>query len=172
FTDGVLQRTRHERLAVILVHSHPFDHGRTQYSPIDDRGEAGLFDVYYKRVPQWPHASLLLGADCMTGRHWTREGRQVPVNFVRVVGRTIRAWGLNSERHRAEISPVHERQVLAFGMEGQGRIAKATAAIVGAGGTGSITAEQLVRLGIGRVILIDDDRIEASNVSRVFGSVD
>src|SRR5205823_3977600 len=41
-----------------------------------------------------------------------------------------------------------------------------------AGGTGSITAEQLVRLGIGRVILIDDDRIEASNVSRVFGSVD
>src|SRR5207249_6359893 len=33
------------------------------------------------------------------------------------------------------------------------------------------TAEQLVRLGVGRIILVDADRIEASNVSRVFGSV-
>lgn len=171
FTDEVLQRARQDQVAVILVHSHPFDHGHTRYSPIDDRGEAGLFDVYYKRVPQWPHASLLFGADCVTGRHWTREGQTRAIDFVRVIGRSVRTLELREGLARTRLNPMHERQVLAFGPEGQRHIAGATVAVVGAGGTGSLTTEQLVRLGVGRIILIDADMIEASNVSRVFGSV-
>src|SRR5882724_3649540 len=132
FTDEVVQRARSESLAVVLTHSHPFDQGTTEYSPVDDRGEDG------------------------------------PLDIVRVIGRTISSPYCKAA---GAISPVHARQVLAFGPGGQQRIAAATVAVVGVGGTGSITAEQLVRLGIGRIILIDADRIEASNVSRVFGSV-
>lgn len=168
FTDEVLQRARANNLGVILTHSHPFDRGSTRYSPVDDRGEAGLFELYYKRVPSRPHASLLLGANCVTGRHWTIDGRTVALNRIRVIGRTITTW---LSEPAGTINPVHARQVLAFGREGQQRIAAASAAVVGAGGTGSITVEQLIRLGVGRIILVDPDRIEASNVSRVFGSV-
>src|SRR5262249_9508179 len=148
----VVQRARSENLAIILTHSHPFDHGTTRYSPVDDRGEAGLFDVYHKRVPTRPHGSLLFGADCLTGRHWTRDGTIVNLDFVRVMGRTIANAFCKAA---GAISPVHARQVLAFGPGGQQRIAAATVAVVGVGGTGSITAEQLVRLGIGRIILVD-----------------
>lgn len=168
FTDHVLQRAKMNSLAVILTHSHPFDRGSTRYSPVDDRGEAGLFELYYKRVPSRPHASLLFGADCVTGRYWTTDGRTLGLDSIRVIGRTITTW---LSEPAGMISPVHARQVLAFGLEGQRRIAAATAAVVGAGGTGSVTAEQLIRLGVGRIILVDPDRIEASNVSRVFGSV-
>jgi tRNA A37 threonylcarbamoyladenosine dehydratase len=41
---------------------------------------------------------------------------------------------------------------------------------VGAGGTGSAVAEQLIRLGIGSLLIIDDDTFNPSNISRVYGS--
>ncbi len=42
--------------------------------------------------------------------------------------------------------------------------------VVGAGGTGSAVFEQLVRLGIREIVVIDDDRLSRDNVSRVYGS--
>ena len=41
-----------------------------------------------------------------------------------------------------------------------------TAAVVGLGGLGGHIAEQLARLGFGGLILVDGDRIEASNLNR------
>jgi molybdopterin/thiamine biosynthesis adenylyltransferase len=42
--------------------------------------------------------------------------------------------------------------------------------LVGAGGTGSATAEELIRLGIGELVVCDADAFQASNVNRVYGS--
>ncbi len=42
--------------------------------------------------------------------------------------------------------------------------------IVGLGGTGSAVAEQVVRSGVGAVTLIDDDAVDETNLSRVFGA--
>ena len=41
-----------------------------------------------------------------------------------------------------------------------------TAAIIGLGGLGGHIAEQLARLGLGRLILIDGDKLEQSNLNR------
>jgi molybdopterin/thiamine biosynthesis adenylyltransferase len=42
--------------------------------------------------------------------------------------------------------------------------------IVGNGGTGSAVAEQLIRLGVGRLFLFEGQTLDASNVTRVYGS--
>ena len=42
--------------------------------------------------------------------------------------------------------------------------------MVGVGGTGSAVAEQLVRLGARKLLLVDSDVLSASNVTRVYGS--
>jgi hypothetical protein len=42
--------------------------------------------------------------------------------------------------------------------------------VVGVGGTGSAVAEQLTRLGVGRLTTIDHDKLESTNVNRVYGS--
>ncbi|MEN6488887.1 MAG: ThiF family adenylyltransferase, partial [Smithella sp.] len=42
--------------------------------------------------------------------------------------------------------------------------------IIGAGGTGSAVTEQLIRLGIGHLLIIDGDCFDASNINRVYGS--
>ena len=53
-----------------------------------------------------------------------------------------------------------------IGEAGQRRIASATVAIVGGGALGSNAAELLVRMGFGRVRVIDRDVVEVSNLHR------
>lgn len=48
----------------------------------------------------------------------------------------------------------------------QAKLALSTVAIVGCGGLGGYIAEELARLGVGHLILIDADRFEVSNLNR------
>jgi adenylyltransferase/sulfurtransferase len=61
-----------------------------------------------------------------------------------------------------------------IGEEGQRELGKAKAVIVGAGGLGSNSADLLVRMGLGNVVVIDGDRVELSNLHRVrvYGDLD
>ena len=70
----------------------------------------------------------------------------------------------------AEVAAAYARQVLVIGGDGQKVLGELTIAVVGAGGTGSAVFELLVRLGVGRIIVVDDDLIESTNVTRIHGS--
>lgn len=52
------------------------------------------------------------------------------------------------------------------GLEGQRRLQRARLAIVGAGGLGSPVALYLAAAGVGHIRLIDDDRVDRSNLQR------
>ncbi len=66
----------------------------------------------------------------------------------------------NIERHARHI------MLKEIGGPGQTRIANSTVAIIGLGGLGAPCALYLAAAGIGRLILIDDDKIEISNLQR------
>lgn len=53
-----------------------------------------------------------------------------------------------------------------IGGAGQTRLLQATVAVVGAGGIGSPALQYLAAAGVGRLIVIDDDRVELSNLQR------
>jgi len=53
-----------------------------------------------------------------------------------------------------------------IGKSGQKKLGKSTVAIVGLGALGSVSAELLARAGIGKLILIDRDVVELSNLQR------
>ncbi len=66
------------------------------------------------------------------------------------------------------LSDRYARQVrfAGIGPEGQARLGQSTAVLVGCGALGTHSANTLVRAGVGHVILVDRDTIEASNLQR------
>ena len=58
------------------------------------------------------------------------------------------------------------RTELVFGKEGIEKLQTSTVAVLGAGGVGSFTIEALARTGIGRLILIDKDVVDVTNINR------
>lgn len=67
-----------------------------------------------------------------------------------------------------EQSDRYSRQIIFFGIgvTGQERLLASTAAIVGCGALGSFQAGALARAGVGRLVLIDRDYVERSNLQR------
>jgi molybdopterin/thiamine biosynthesis adenylyltransferase len=61
-----------------------------------------------------------------------------------------------------------------FGGDGQKRLKAATVAVIGAGGIGAPAIQYLAAAGIGTIQVIDDDRVEASNLQRqvIFADTD
>ena len=62
----------------------------------------------------------------------------------------------------------YKRQIMldGFGMEGQERLKNACVLIAGAGGLGSVVSIYLAVAGVGRIRLIDNDKVELSNLNR------
>lgn len=58
------------------------------------------------------------------------------------------------------------RTELAIGPEGLELLKGSTVAVLGIGGVGGIAAEALARSGIGRIVLIDKDVVDITNVNR------
>jgi tRNA threonylcarbamoyladenosine dehydratase len=58
------------------------------------------------------------------------------------------------------------RNELAIGKEGLNTLKNSTVAVLGIGGVGSFAAEALARSGVGRLILVDKDNVDITNVNR------
>jgi molybdopterin/thiamine biosynthesis adenylyltransferase len=61
-----------------------------------------------------------------------------------------------------------------IGGSGQARLKAASVAVIGAGGIGSPAIAYLAAAGVGRLVLIDDDRVDQSNLARqtIYATVD
>lgn len=58
------------------------------------------------------------------------------------------------------------RNELAIGTEGLDTLKNTTVAILGIGGVGSFSAEACARSGVGRIILVDKDNVDITNINR------
>jgi molybdopterin/thiamine biosynthesis adenylyltransferase len=64
----------------------------------------------------------------------------------------------------------YTRQILAFGEGGDRKLRATSVAIVGLGGLGSQITQALAYLGVRKFLLVDDDRVSASNLNRLVGA--
>ncbi|TAM80974.1 MAG: ThiF family adenylyltransferase [Acidobacteria bacterium] len=156
-------------LCFVFAHSHPPT--VPEHSPQDDRTEESLFRTAYNRIHNENaiHGSMVFSSkEKPVGRISLPDGTRVPMERIRVVGRRFR-FAMDVSRTNIRLN-FFSRQILVFGDELQKLLRHLTIGIVGMGGTGSAVAEQLVRLGVGRIIAADAETLEDSNVTRVYGS--
>lgn len=66
----------------------------------------------------------------------------------------------------SQLPPRYRRNYKSISVEDQQKLANSTIAIVGCGGLGGSMAEQLARLGVGKLILVDGDRVDVTNLNR------
>ena len=161
FVARVTKRARRDACAVVFVHSHPGSEA-PRFSHIDLNGEKHLATFLATRHPALTHASVVISAAGIRAR---RLGG----------GEDIRVISIGTEREvlfdplspSSMISEKFDRQLRAFGSDGQKALQCLRIAIVGLGGTGSLIAQQLVHLGVRNFILIDPDILESTNLNRV-----
>lgn len=60
----------------------------------------------------------------------------------------------------------YDRQLHDLGIEGQLRLKTSTVLVAGLGGLGSIASAYLAAAGVGRLILVDKDKVEETNLNR------
>jgi molybdopterin/thiamine biosynthesis adenylyltransferase len=153
----------------VFVHSHP--EGVHDHSAQDDIVEEPLFRTAFVRVKKATvHASIVCcDGEISSARVWLRNGEHHQMDRVRILGRRFRFWFSRSTEANA-VPEFFDRQVRAFGEDIQKLLAKLHVGVIGVGGTGSCVVEQLTRLGIGHLTLVDAQDFEPSNVNRVYGS--
>lgn len=167
--NSVISLCEANKLGLLICHSHP---GDIPYSLTDTFGEKRIAEAVRQFIPEdTPIASLLFTPDRVYARIWLPSGPR-PIDEVLIIGKSIRRIALSSAVHAPERfdAATFDRHIPILGEEGQGRIAGAKVAIIGAGATGSSVAEQLCRLGVNNFVLIDDDAIESSTIARMYGS--
>jgi molybdopterin/thiamine biosynthesis adenylyltransferase len=156
----------------LWLHTHPGEGASPQPSHYDKSVDGQLSDVFRLRTDSDYYGavivSVLSGQLRFTG-HLESADESVGIDRLWSVGDRFHLVHHDDHR-RGEPDEAFDRNVRAFGGPVQGTLSDLTVGLVGCGGTGSAVAEQLVRLGVRRFILIDPDELSASNVTRVFGS--
>ncbi|MBN2973524.1 ThiF family adenylyltransferase [Roseomonas aeriglobus] len=170
---GALGAAETDRAIPIWFHTHPGDGAVPIPSKYDRQVDRDISDLFQLRSGSAFYATLIASPQSdgfiFTGEITPEGGQAVPIDRVWSVGER---WRLlqNFTRDTTAPATIFDRNVRAFGPDIQHVLGDLRVAIVGAGGTGSAVAEQLVRLGVRHLLLVDSDILSASNVTRVFGS--
>lgn len=165
-----LKEAAKEDQIVAVVHSHTT--GLLGFSGQDNSNEPELLQGALNRNgPETRILSLVLTQDDqLTGRIWLHpsETGYEMLSTIRVVGSRI-ALHYPSQKITADIRTLH-RQALAFGETLNRNLRELRIGIVGCGGTGSAVAMLLARLGVGQIVLFDNDIVDQTNLNRLHGA--
>jgi molybdopterin/thiamine biosynthesis adenylyltransferase len=167
FIRQSLNRARTRNLVCLLVHGHG-QGASVAFSQTDnashERGYPALRDISAQTV-----GALVLASGAVAGDIWHKDGSRTELDVTVVVGNNLRR-STASPRNAAGVRPEDDRQARLFGDVGQQILREARIGIVGAGGAGMLAVEMLSRLGVGQLVVVDPDRVELTNLTRLPGA--
>lgn len=164
--EPLLKEATKKGMAILKIHSHPSYYDR--FSKVDDAADSDLFaSVYAWLDNDQPHMSaIMLPDDKIIARVVTRQGNFQSAELVSIVGDDLHFWHSSAER-AAGPEAFEEKNSQFFGDETFARLRQLSVAVIGCSGTGSPLIEQLARLGVGRLILVDPDIVKDKNLNRI-----
>ncbi|MFZ6048083.1 ThiF family adenylyltransferase [Pseudomonas sp. CR3202] len=161
-----LDQAETDDLSLILIHSHPG--GFYEFSHADTKSDQCVIpELFANREPVHQcgtvHGSaIMVPGGAIKARVYDERHQVLPIELVAVYGDVISLFWHDVDQ------PSY--RPLAFSADMRQELSKLTAAVVGYSGTGSLTAEQLARIGFGGLVVVDFDQVEDRNLNRIINS--
>lgn len=164
----LIEKAKKRNLAILKIHSHPKWY--EDFSETDDESDKNLFNS----IDAWfdndaPHAScIMLPNGRIFGRMISSDFQLERMNQIFIAGSDIYSW------HYSKIDGLNKdlqvRNKQAFGEKTIQILNGMKIGIVGCSGTGSIVIEQLKKLGVGELVLVDPDFVDKINLNRILNA--
>jgi molybdopterin/thiamine biosynthesis adenylyltransferase len=174
-TDGwvpALGRAAEIGASAIWFHTHPGAGANPKPSARDRDVDEQLAEPFRIRSGNELYGSLIFAGTPervrFSGRVLHRE-QSSKIERLWEIGDRLRLTD-NQPNATTVDSGLFDRNIRAFGGAVQKTLSELAVGLVGAGGTGSAVAEQLIRLGVRKLRVIDPDTLSVSNLTRVYGS--
>jgi hypothetical protein len=166
--NPLLEKATGRGWAIIKFHSHPGYY--EQFSGIDDYSDGLLFPSIHNWMNDGlPHASCIMLPDGrIFGRFFDEENHASQVDLFAVTGSDLVFWNYGTQKQIRQ--DLQTRNLQAFGKGTVAALSKLKIGVVGCSGTGSPTIEQLKRLGVGELVLVDPDYVDFLNLNRIINS--
>jgi hypothetical protein len=164
YVEAAIDRADPKGAVVIAVHSHPG--GLYAFSRTDDDSDVALMKSLQEGTGQMAGSAIMIPSGAIRGRLYQHDRSSEPIDLVMSVGTEIQCWW-NEGATTTGPSP----RVMAFTSGMRAHLGRMSVCVIGVSGTGSIVAEQLARLGVGEIILIDFDKLEERNLNRVLNAL-
>jgi molybdopterin/thiamine biosynthesis adenylyltransferase len=151
--------------ALIEAHNHG---GRNpRFSATDRSGLAEFVPYVFDSLPRRPYAATVWGDDEVYGEFFLPDGQTGIIGSITSIGSQLRQCVSGQDRLSKDTRLRFGRQIPWFTEEGQERLGKLRAAIVGLGGTGSHLIQNLVYLGLRDFVLIDQGLSDQTSMNRL-----
>lgn len=151
-----------EGLAIILMHSHPGN--CLEFSALDDESDTTVIPTLFHAFGDLHGTAIMVPDGTVRARVYDSSRNCRAVDLVSVAGDELHYWWHDTPAPEARKRPV------AFTSGMTSELHRLTAVVIGVSGTGSPVAEQVARLGFGKVILVDFDRLERRNLNRIINA--
>jgi hypothetical protein len=163
YVEAAIDRALLQGHAVIAMHSHPG--GLFAFSNADDESDRTLMAALRHGTDQPAGSAIMIPNGAMRVRVYESDHIATMVDLVMTAGPDIRCWWGDGATAAGPVP-----MPMAFTSEMGAWLGRMSVCVIGVSGTGSIVAEQLVRLGVGEIILIDFDKLELRNLNRILNS--
>jgi ThiF family/Prokaryotic homologs of the JAB domain len=161
--EEALDRAESEKLALILIHSHPG--GFFGFSLADDESDRRVIPGLFQALGDLHGSAIMTGDGAIRARLYGEDLSPQPVDLVTVAGHDLNYWW-----EADAVGAGALKRPVAFTSDMTRALGRLSATVIGASGTGSIVGEQLARLGFKNIKPIEFDRVERRNLNRILHS--
>ena len=165
FVTHQTRRAREEKLVYLAAHNHGGqDSGAFSGADLasHERGYPPLLGLTHQ-----PLGALVFAEQAAAGDIWLLDGSRTELVRLVIIGQSRTVLTPHPSEADAAVAARYHRQALLFGAIGQAILAESRVAIVGAGGVGMLLVQLLARLGVGRLVVIDPERVDTTNPPRL-----
>ncbi|MGJ0535164.1 ThiF family adenylyltransferase [Methylocystis sp.] len=163
YVETAIDRAALRGDVVMAVHSHPG--GLYAFSGTDDDSDHTLMSALRHGTERMAGSAIMIPGGPTRARVYEKDDAPSAIDLVMMAGTDIRTWWDDDATAGGPAPPP-----MAFASGMRAWLRRLSVCVVGVSGTGSIVAEQLARLGVGEIILVDFDKLEERNLNRVLNA--